>query len=181
MDRDIYNVLLGKLKELEAVITSIPTIDSDVSTLKTDVSDLKIDVAALKPDVSELKLDVSALETATEYSSATLEPASADVSFSSLNYIIRIGKLLVYHIAVKLDGSGTAIPANTWKNLMTIPEGFRMKTADEVAATNLETYAVDASVFYDNTTHVLQIYPYTQVTALVGFSCLLVGEAEADA
>lgn len=167
MDRDIYNVLLGKLKELEAVITSIPTIDSDVSTLKTDVSDLK--------------LDVSALETATEYSSATLEPASADVSLSSLNYLIRIGKLLVYHIAVKLDGSGTAIPANTWKDLMTIPEGFRMKTADEVVATNLETYKVDASVYYDNTTHKLQIYPYTQVTALVGFSCLLVGEAEADA
>lgn len=181
MDRDIYNVLLEKLKALEDVIKAIPTVETDVSGLKTDVSGLKTDVSGLKTDMSSAGTAITALQGATAYTKATLTPASEDVEFLNYNYIIRIGKLVIYHIAIRLDGTGTTIPAETWKDIMNIPEGFRMVSADQVVAVNLNTSKIDASAYYDFLNSKLQIYPYTQITSTVSFEFLMVGEVQANA
>lgn len=172
MNRDIYSKLITKLKSIGTAISGV----------ETDTNQLKEDVTTIQSAITSLQSAVTTLQSSTEFTSATLTPASDDIELRPDNYVVKFGKLLVYHISVKLKGTaGTPIPARTWKNVFTVPSEFKMKTTYQVVGVNLSDASVGASAYYDYGAGAVQIYPYNNVTSDTSFEFLMVGEVKPSA
>lgn len=160
MDRDIYSKLIAKLKSVGTALSGV----------ETDTTQLKEDVTALQSAVTTLQ-GVTAVTLA-----ENLIPSAENLETLPYNYVFKIGSLVVYHIAIRLKGT-VEVPfaKNTWFDIMNIPAGFYMATADQVPAINLVSCKTDASAYYNNSAHKLQLRLENDINTQQGYEFLMVG------